>query len=85
MQSILAQMVKRAETILPAVSVLDGIHLLCAESWAVIAYQHTFSGHQGPHVPWEHPEMVAKGRDIFTIRARSVSRTVPPPGMSTAL
>jgi len=56
-----------------------------AESWAVIAYQHTFSGHQGPHVPWEHPEMVAMGRDIFTIRARSVSRTVPPPGMSAAL
>src|SRR2546427_1202091 len=25
------------------------------ERWAVIAYQHTFSGHQGPHVPWEHP------------------------------
>src|SRR5262249_12985385 len=29
------------------------------DRWAVMAYQHTFSGHQGPHVPWEHPEMVA--------------------------
>ena len=37
------------------------------DRWAVIAYQHTFSGHQGPHVPWEHPEMVQVGRDIFTM------------------
>lgn len=37
------------------------------ERWAVIAYQHTFSGHQGPHVPWEHPEMVQVGRDIFAM------------------
>src|SRR3972149_1030443 len=35
------------------------------DRWAVIAYQHTFSGHQGPHVPWEHPEMVQMGRDIY--------------------
>ena len=35
------------------------------DRWAVIAYQHTFSGHQGPHVPWEHPEMVQVGRDIY--------------------
>jgi mono/diheme cytochrome c family protein len=27
------------------------------ERWAVIAYEHTFSGHHGPHVPAEHPEM----------------------------
>lgn len=37
------------------------------ERWAVMAYQHTFSGHQGPHVPWEHPESVAVGRDIYTM------------------
>jgi mono/diheme cytochrome c family protein len=29
------------------------------DRWAVIAYQHTFSGHSGPHVTSEHPEMVA--------------------------
>jgi mono/diheme cytochrome c family protein len=27
------------------------------DRWAVIAYQHTFSGHSGPHVAAEHPEM----------------------------
>src|SRR2546428_714770 len=37
------------------------------ERWAVMAYQHTFSGHQGPHVPWEHPESVAMGRDIYAM------------------
>lgn len=37
------------------------------ERWAVIAYQHTFSGHQGPHVPSDHPEMVQVGRDIFAM------------------
>src|SRR5438105_7470747 len=37
------------------------------ERWAVMAYQHTFSGHQGPHVPSEHPESVAMGRDIFAM------------------
>ena len=31
MQSILAQIVKRAQTTLTAVSVLDGIYLLCVE------------------------------------------------------
>ena len=35
------------------------------ERWAVMAYQHTFSGHQGPHVPWEHAESLVVGRDIF--------------------
>src|SRR5712691_7138878 len=29
------------------------------DRWAVIAYHHTFSGHMGPHVTSEHPEMVA--------------------------
>jgi len=27
------------------------------DRWAVIAYQHTFSGHRGPHSPAEHPEL----------------------------
>jgi mono/diheme cytochrome c family protein len=38
-----------------------------ADRWAVIAYQHTFSGHTGPHVPSEHPQMVRVGRDIFAM------------------
>ena len=37
------------------------------DRWAVMAYQHTFSGHQGPHVPWEHPESVVVGRDIYAM------------------
>jgi mono/diheme cytochrome c family protein len=37
------------------------------DRWAVIAYQHTFSGHEGPHVPWKHPESVAVGRDIYAM------------------
>src|SRR3989454_9219711 len=37
------------------------------DRWAVMAYQHTFSGHQGPHVPWEHPKSVAMGRDIYAM------------------
>jgi mono/diheme cytochrome c family protein len=28
------------------------------DRWAVIVYQHTFSGHEGPHVTSEHPEIV---------------------------
>jgi hypothetical protein len=28
-----------------------------AERWAVIAYSHRLSGHAGPHVPSEHPEL----------------------------
>ncbi len=37
------------------------------DRWAVMAYQHTFSGHNGPHVPWEHPESVLVGRDIYVM------------------
>jgi len=37
------------------------------ERWAVMAYQHTFSGHLGPHVPWEHPASLAMGRDIYAM------------------
>jgi mono/diheme cytochrome c family protein len=29
------------------------------DRWAVIAYHHTLSGHGGPHVTSEHPEMAA--------------------------
>jgi mono/diheme cytochrome c family protein len=32
------------------------------ERWAVIAYAHTFSGHRGPHVASEHPELRPKPR-----------------------
>jgi mono/diheme cytochrome c family protein len=33
------------------------------DRWAVIAYQHTFSGHSGPHTAAEHPQMtVARTR-----------------------
>jgi cytochrome c oxidase cbb3-type subunit 2 len=41
------------------------------DRWAVMAYQHTFSGHQGPHVPWEHPESVQVGHDIFAMACTS--------------
>jgi mono/diheme cytochrome c family protein len=37
------------------------------DRWAVMSYQHTFSGHSGPHVPWEHPESVLVGHDIYTM------------------
>jgi len=37
------------------------------DRWAVMAYQHTYSGHNGPHVPWEHPGSVAVGRDIYAM------------------
>ncbi|HSD33240.1 MAG TPA: c-type cytochrome [Gemmatimonadales bacterium] len=37
------------------------------DRWALMAYQHTFSGHRGPHVPWEHPESVVVGRDIYAM------------------
>jgi mono/diheme cytochrome c family protein len=32
------------------------------DRWAVIAYQHSLSGHVGPHVPSEHPEMLGQAR-----------------------
>jgi mono/diheme cytochrome c family protein len=37
------------------------------DRWAVMAYQHTFSGHRGPHVPSEHPESIVVGRDIYAM------------------
>ena len=32
------------------------------ERWAVIAYRHTLSGHRGPHVRAQHPEMGGHAR-----------------------
>lgn len=46
--------------------------LSIVDRWAVIAYQHTFSGHRGPHVTSEHPEMTAMG-------AGHGHGTAPPP------
>ena len=34
------------------------------ERWAVIAYAHTLSGHRGPHVASEHPELGPKPRVV---------------------
>src|SRR5688500_20098874 len=34
------------------------------DRWAVIAYAHTFSGHRGPHVASEHPELRPKPRFV---------------------
>ncbi len=36
------------------------------DRWAVIAYQHTFSGHTGPHVVSEHPEIGVAGHGVRT-------------------
>ena len=33
------------------------------DRWAVVVYQHTFSGHAGPHVTSEHPESVMSPHD----------------------
>jgi mono/diheme cytochrome c family protein len=30
------------------------------DRWAVIAFAHTLSGHHGPHVTSEHPELLAR-------------------------
>ena len=32
--------------------------------WAVIAYAHTLSGHRGPHVASEHPELAPKPKFV---------------------
>jgi Cu/Ag efflux protein CusF len=34
------------------------------DRWAVIAYAHTLSGHRGPHVASEHPELGPKPRFV---------------------
>src|SRR5213593_1834520 len=43
------------------------------DRWAVMAYQHTYSGHDGPHVPWEHPESVAMGATSLRWRVSHVT------------
>lgn len=34
------------------------------DRWAVIVYAHTFSGHQGPHVANEHPQLKPKPKTV---------------------
>jgi mono/diheme cytochrome c family protein len=34
------------------------------DRWAVIAYAHTFSGHRGPHVASEHPQLKPKPKTV---------------------
>jgi len=38
--------------------------LSMSDRWAVIAYAHTLSGHRGPHVASEHPELKPKPRFV---------------------
>jgi mono/diheme cytochrome c family protein len=38
--------------------------LLMSDRWAVIAYAHTLSGHLGPHVASEHPELKPKPKFV---------------------
>lgn len=40
------------------------------DRWAVVAYQHTFSGHRGPHVTSEHPEMLRNGSRVAATAGR---------------
>jgi mono/diheme cytochrome c family protein len=57
------------------------------DRWAVIAYQHTFSGHRGPHVTSEHPQMIGAAQasrgapaDAGTARPPSSTLGVGAPG-----
>jgi Cu/Ag efflux protein CusF len=34
------------------------------DRWAVIAYAHTFSGHRGPHIASEHPQLKPKPKSV---------------------
>ena len=38
--------------------------LSMADRWAVIAYAHTLSGHRGPHVASEHPQLKPKPKTV---------------------
>jgi mono/diheme cytochrome c family protein len=38
--------------------------LSMSDRWAVIAYAHTLSGHRGPHVASEHPELAPKPKFV---------------------
>ncbi len=44
------------------------------DRWAVIAYQHTFSGHRAPHVTSEHPQMSASAPAHRDVDAASLAR-----------
>ena len=46
------------------------------DRWAVIAYQHTFSGHDGPHVISEHAELGVTGHAAHG----APGTTTPTPG-----
>ncbi len=45
---------------------LEGRAVDSRTAGAVIAYQHTFSGHRGPHVTSEHPQMVSPAHGSHT-------------------
>jgi mono/diheme cytochrome c family protein len=47
------------------------------ERWAVIAYAHTFSGHRGPHVASEHPELKPKKVPKFVTGEGTVIALAP--------
>jgi mono/diheme cytochrome c family protein len=50
------------------------------DRWAVIAYQHTFSGHDGPHVVSEHAELGMAGHaDHDAPATGSVPASAPAP------
>jgi mono/diheme cytochrome c family protein len=52
------------------------------DRWAVIAYQHTFSGHRGPHVTSEHPQMLGSAQASHGAPSASAgaSPAAGPPG-----
>jgi mono/diheme cytochrome c family protein len=47
------------------------------DRWAVIAYAHTFSGHRGPHVASEHPELKPKKVPKFVTGEGTVIAVAP--------
>ena len=50
------------------------------DRWAVIAYEHSFSGHTGPHVATEHPEMrMAEMHDSKSAQPDADSKQTPAP------
>ena len=50
------------------------------DRWAVVAYQHTFSGHTGPHVVSEHPEIGTAGHAAHTLPPAGAAPTPMTPG-----
>jgi mono/diheme cytochrome c family protein len=50
------------------------------DRWAVIAYQHTFSEHVGPHVTSEHPQLAApSATHVPSPGAGPAAASAPPP------